>query len=142
MANVRDHKVRLLMVEDNPGDVELFRWALKRAEIDCELSVIGDGGEALALLQREEDSSNPAIPDLVILDLNLPKEDGREVLARMRSSHTFAEVPVVVMTSSASPQEREQLKPLRVARHITKPSDLNEFLKIASEIEKVLKERS
>ena len=132
--------MKILMIEDNPGDVELFRFALKQAQLDCELAVISDGGEALALIQGEHPTPTQETPDLVLLDLNLPKVGGREILTAMRSGTTFGSVPVVIFTSSSSRREREELEPLQVARHITKPSDLDEFLRIGTVVREVLEE--
>ena len=142
MTSIDRRKRRLLMVEDNPGDVELFRWALKRADIDCDLSVIGDGAEAIAMVRREDASQHPNAPDLIVLDLNLPKADGREILTAMRSTPTFGKIPVIILTSSTSRRELEQLEPLRISRHIAKPSDLDEFLSVGTVIKKVLEEFS
>ena len=79
-----------------------------------------------------------AIPNLILLDLNLPKADGREILTEIRSGTTFANVPVVILTSSSSSREREELQALRIARHITKPSDLNDSLKLGFVVKEVL----
>ena len=133
--------MKILMIEDNPGDVELFRFALEHAKLNCELIVISDGGEALALIE-EDSSPTREMPDLVLLDLNLPKVGGREILTAMRSGTAFVSVPVVIFTSSSSRREREELEPLRVARHITKPSDLDEFLKIGAVVREVLEEHT
>lgn len=135
------HRLRILMIEDNPGDVELFRFALQQADLDCEVSVIQDGGEALAMVRREKTSHSTDAPDLIVLDLNLPKASGREILAEMRASTVFPDAPVMVLTSSSSPREREELGALHVARHLTKPPQLNEFLKIGSVVREVLAER-
>lgn len=140
MQIASEHKIQLLLVDDNPGDVQLFRWALKRAEIDCELSVIADGGEALAMVRRESAAASPHRPDLVVLDLNLPKADGREILTAMRSTAVFSEVPVVILTSSTAPREREQLQSLRVARHLVKPPDFKEFMNLGAIVKQVLEE--
>ncbi len=137
MEPVPGRKARLLIIEDNPGDVTLLSLALERAGVDCEVSVIEDGGAAIELLRQKE----PPIPDLVILDLNLPKADGREVLSAMRSVEAFADVPVVIWTSSNAPHEREQLNALRVTRYLVKPPDLNEFLKLGDVIGDVLANR-
>jgi two-component system response regulator len=133
-------KAHILMIDDNPGDVELFRMALDRANCDYEFSVIHDGGEALAMVQRENSSSVPIVPDLILLDLNLPKADGREILSEMRSARSFDKVPVVILTSSSSTTEREELGSLRIARYVTKPPDLAEFLKLGSMVKEVLAE--
>jgi len=131
-------KIRILLIEDNLGDVDLIRFALQRAKLDCELTVINDGGEALALVRRVNALPNPVVPDLILLDLNLPKADGREILTEMRSTSTFADVPVVILTSSSWLREREQLESLRIARHITKPPDLDAFLRLGFVVREVL----
>jgi CheY-like chemotaxis protein len=138
MTTAPTRKFRLLIVEDNPADVELFRRALKRAQIDFELSVIGDGGEALDMVRRENASPEPQTPDLIVLDLNLPKADGREILAEMRATGAFANVPVVVLTSSTSRREKEELQVFRIARHLSKPPDLDEFLNLGAVVKEVL----
>jgi CheY-like chemotaxis protein len=129
-------KTCLLIIEDNPGDVTLLGLALQQAEVRCDVSVIEDGGAALEFLKQEK----PRIPDLVVLDLNLPKADGREVLYAMRSTEAFANVPVVIWTSSNAPHERAQLNALGVTRYLVKPPDLNEFLKLGGVIKDVLEE--
>jgi CheY-like chemotaxis protein len=133
---VPGRKARLLIIEDNPGDVTLLGLALTRAEVNCEVSVIEDGGAALEFVRQHE----PSVPDLVILDLNLPKADGREVLSAMRSVEAFADVPVVIWTSSNAPHERTQLNALGVSRYLVKPPDLDEFLKLGGVIKDVLAE--
>lgn len=135
-------KIHLLLVEDNPGDVELFRWALEQEKLDFDLQILTDGGAALEMIHSESAAASPAVPDLVVLDLNLPRADGREVLKELRASRTFARVPVMIMTSSTSVREREQLKPLNVARHITKPADLSGFLGLGTQVLEVLRESS
>lgn len=126
----------LLIIEDNPGDVTLLGLALQRAGVQCDVSVIEDGGAALEFFRQEK----PHVPDLVILDLNLPKADGREVLSAMRSTRMFSNVPVVIWTSSNAPHERAQLNALGFTRYLVKPPDLNEFLKLGEVIRDVLEE--
>ena len=123
-------KARILLMEDNPADVELLRRAFRSADLDCELSVIEDGAEALAFVRQEGKYAAAELPDLVVLDLNLPKYDGLEVLEAMRASPAFAEAAVAVVSSSSSPREQEKARQFRVERFITKPSDLDEFLRI------------
>jgi len=135
-------KPRLLMIEDNPGDVSLFRWALERSGVDCELSVITDGGAALDFIKHAEGSSDASTPDLVILDLNLPKASGSEVLTAMRATALYAQVPVIVWTSSNAPSDRAQLNALRVKHYLVKPPDLDEFLKLGGSIKQLLEEQS
>ncbi len=127
----------MLIIEDNPGDVTLLNLALQRSEVDCEVSVIDDGGAALEFVRQKE----PLVPDLVILDLNLPKADGREVLSAMRSIEAFANVPVVIWTSSNAPHERAQLNALRITRYVVKPPELNEFLKLGDIVKGMLADR-
>jgi len=127
----------LLIIEDNPGDVTLLNLALQRSEVDCEVSVIDDGGAALEFVRQ----NGSPVPDLVILDLNIPKADGREVLSAMRSIEAFANVPVVIWTSSNAPHERAQLNALRITRYVVKPPELNEFLKLGDIVKGMLADR-
>ncbi len=132
-------KPRLMLVEDNPGDVRLFRWALEHAKISCELMVLEDGGAALALVDRENQAPAPSVPDLVVLDLNLPKASGKEVLAAMRDTAAFSQVPVVIWTSSKAMSDKAQLDALRVKRYLLKPAELNEFMTLGALIGDLLK---
>ena len=127
----------MLIIEDNPGDVTLLNLALQRSEVDCEVSVIDDGGAALEFVRQ----NGSPVPDLVILDLNIPKADGREVLSAMRSIEAFANVPVVIWTSSNAPHERAQLNALRITRYVVKPPELNEFLKLGDIVKGMLADR-
>jgi CheY-like chemotaxis protein len=127
-TGTQEHNVRILLIEDNPTDVELVRRAIGVAGLACDLTVLEDGAEALALLRRPDNES--AIPDLVVLDLNLPKHDGVEVLQAMRATTTFTGVPVAILSSSSSPRERAKIEQFRVSRFITKPPDLDQFMKI------------
>ncbi len=130
-------KTHILMVEDNPGDVELLRLALRTAGIDCELTVIADGREALLYVQQYE-AGGRRPPDLAILDLNVPKNDGIEILEAIRVSALFAALPVVVLTSSSSPRETQKLQSLGISRHVSKPLELEEFMKIGTTVREVL----
>ena len=133
-------KTRILVVEDNPGDVALLRWALEAANIDFELTVIEDGAEALMLAQRRGKYAGAEAPDLVILDLNLPRNDGIEVLQAMRGSELFADVTVAILSSSISPRERERLDEFGVDRYIAKPADLDEFRQIGYAVRDLIEE--
>jgi DNA-binding response OmpR family regulator len=135
-------KAHVLVVEDNPGDVELLRWAFGRAKIDCELIVIDDGAEAMAFVQQSGKYANAVAPDLAILDLNLPKYDGLEILGGMRANLAFASVPVAVLSSSSSPRDRARMEVFRIARYITKPPDLEEFLRIGEVVKELLEEHA
>lgn len=133
-------KVHVFVVEDNPADVLLLRMALQHAELDCELTVIDDGREALDFVrQRGQYASAPA-PDLAVLDLNIPKNDGLEILEAMRADRAFAEVPVAILSSSSSPRDRAKMEPFRIGRFIAKPPDLDEYLKIGLILKELLLE--
>jgi two-component system response regulator len=133
-------RYKILVVEDNPNDVELLRMALREAEIECDLTVIDDGGDALAFVERQ--SAPEGCPDLAILDLNLPRRDGVEVLHGMRSNPVFSDVPVAVLSSSALPREKARVEKLHILRYMLKPSDLDEFLKIGGAVKELLSEAS
>lgn len=133
-------RARLLMIDDNPGDVGLFRWALQHAGVDCDLSVIGDGGEALAFVRHEDDSHQIEIPDLVVLDLNLPKVSGGEILAAMRSTETFSTVAVIIWTSSNAVSDRSQMEALRIKRYLVKPPEIGGFIELGEFIKQTLEE--
>jgi CheY-like chemotaxis protein len=130
-----DRTNHLLVIEDNPADVDLLRRALTGAGLHCELTVIDDGAEALALFQPG--NATPA-PDLAVIDLNLPKHGGIEIIERMRANPTYAQVPVVVLSSSSSPRDRAKMQKFDVKRYIVKPADLEEFLNIGWQIKELL----
>ena len=127
-------KIRILIVEDNPAHVHLLRLALIDAELDCELTVIDDGAEALAFAQRDGKYEGTSIPELVVLDLNLPKRNGLEVLEAISKSRAFSDVPVAVVSSVFSPRELTTIEQFSVAYCRNKPSTLEEFLKIGLDL--------
>lgn len=137
-AETSKRKAHILVVEDNPGDVDLLRMALEAAEVDCRLTVIEDGGDAMAFLLGEGQYVDAPVPDLAILDLNVPKSDGLEIVEAMRAAPRSANVRVAVLSSSSSPRERARIDAFGVALYITKPSDLDEYLKIGSILKAVL----
>jgi len=128
----------LLVIEDNPADVDLLRRALATAELDCDLTVIDDGADALALFRGAAAAS---VPDLAIVDLNLPKHGGLEVIEQMRANPSFADVPVVIMSSSSAPRDRSSLEKFRVQKYLVKPADLDEFMRMGWQIRELLQER-
>lgn len=130
--------MRLLLIEDNPADVELLRYVLDCAEVHCDLTVINDGGEALEFVQRRGKYSNAQAPDLAIVDLNLPMYDGMEILEAMRGSQVFSGVPVVVMSSSSSPSDRARIEGLHAGRYITKPPDLDGYMRVGIMVKQLL----
>ncbi len=125
-----DKSSLILLVEDNAGDVYLFRRALQSAQVKCELMVMPDGAEAMCFVRGEGKYAGSAMPDLVVLDLNLPKKSGLEVLTAIRESGDFASVPVAILSSSASQQDVARTRQLGANWHITKPAELDEFLRI------------
>jgi CheY-like chemotaxis protein len=128
----------ILLVEDNDADVYLFRKALENADLKFELTVMQDGADALGFVRGEGQYSARLVPDLVVLDLNLPKGGGIQVLQAIREREAFSEVPVAVVSSSASPQDRDETGKLGVNRYIRKPHDLEEFLKIGQIFKELL----
>jgi CheY-like chemotaxis protein len=119
---------RILVAEDNPADVYLLREAFSLEGHGVELMVVTDGEQALDFVQNQGSFSNAPVPDLVVLDLNLPKSDGSDVLRSIRQKEAYNHVPVVVLTSSDSPRDRKTIEALGASSFITKPSDLDSFL--------------
>lgn len=129
------HAVDVLLIEDNPGDVRLTREALKEGRIAINLSVANDGLEAMKILRQEGDYANRPLPDLVLLDLNMPKMDGREVLRLIKSDDNLKRIPVVVLTTSAAEKDILQAYGLHANCYITKPVELDQFMAIVKSIE-------
>jgi chemotaxis family two-component system response regulator Rcp1 len=127
--------VEVLIVEDNPGDVRLTMEAFKDGKICNHLSVVQDGVEALAFLRRELPYTNAPRPDLILLDLNLPKKDGRDVLAEIKVDENLKRIPVVVLTTSKAERDILRTNDLHANCYITKPVDLDQFIKIVKLIE-------
>ncbi|WIM06289.1 MAG: response regulator [Candidatus Nitricoxidivorans perseverans] len=123
-----------LLVEDNPGDVRLTREALSESKLRNNLTVVGDGVEAMAFLRREGKYAGAARPDLILLDLNLPKKSGREVLAEIKADPSLRRIPVVVITSSEAEQDIFATYNLHVNCYVTKPVDLDQFIKVVRSI--------
>jgi len=126
---------KILLAEDNPGDVRLTREALKESKVLVNLSVVGDGEEALAYLRREREYVNAEHPDLILLDLNLPKKDGRQVLAEIKCDDKLKRIPVVVLTTSRSEEDILKAYDLHVNCYIAKPVNFDQFIKIVKSIE-------
>ena len=123
--------IRILLVEDNPGDVDLTKIALRQSKIANELAVAKDGVQALEMLQQE--GAKPT--DLILLDLNLPRKDGREVLAVIKEDPALRRIPVVVLTSSKAEQDVHKSYDLHANCYITKPVGFEEFTNIVKSIE-------
>ncbi|WP_028579917.1 response regulator [Desulfogranum japonicum] len=127
--------VEILLVEDNPGDVRLTIEGLKEGKVRNNLSVVEDGVEALAFLRKEGKYSDAVRPDLILLDLNLPKKDGREVLSEIKSDNDLCRIPVVVLTTSKAEQDILKAYSLHANCYITKPVDLDQFIAVVESIE-------
>ena len=125
----------VLLVEDSPGDVRLTREAFKDARVHINLHVAQDGTEAMAFLTREGKYADAPRPDLILLDLNLPKKDGREVLKEIKESPTLGTIPVVILTTSASEADVLRSYQLHANCYITKPVDLDGFLTVVKSID-------
>jgi two-component system, chemotaxis family, response regulator Rcp1 len=127
--------IEILLVEDSPGDVRLTREAFKDAKLHINLHVASDGTEAMAFLKREGEYANVPRPDLILLDLNLPKKDGREVLEEIKESSTLKSIPVVILTTSASEADILRSYRLHANCYITKPVGLDGFLEVVKSID-------
>ena len=127
--------IEVLLVEDSPGDVRLTREAFKDAKVHINLHVASDGAEAMAFLGREGKHAGVPRPDLILLDLNLPKKDGREVLEEIKKSPTLKSIPVVILTTSASEADILRSYRLHANCYITKPVGLNGFLEVIKSID-------
>jgi two-component system, chemotaxis family, response regulator Rcp1 len=127
--------IEILLVEDNPGDVRLTIEALSTARVRNTLHVVEDGERALAFLHQEAPYANAPRPELILLDLNLPRKDGREVLAEIKQDPDLKRIPVVILTSSAAEQDILQSYNLHANCYITKPVDLEQFLSVVRSLE-------
>jgi CheY-like chemotaxis protein len=127
--------IDILLVEDNPGDADLAREALTTSKLHNSLHVVGDGIEAMAFLRRTGKHAGAPRPDLVLLDLNLPRKDGREVLAEIKADEDLKRIPVVILTISKDEEDILKSYNLHANCFITKPIDLTQFLKVVQSIE-------
>jgi len=125
----------ILLVEDNPGDARLAQEALKEGRITSRLKVVVDGVEAMTFLRREGCYADAPKPHLVLLDLNLPRKDGRQVLAEMKADPELRRIPVVVLTTSQAEQDVTRSYDLHANCYITKPVDLDRFIAVVRSIE-------
>ena len=127
--------IDILLVEDNPGDVDLAREALESGKVRNLLHVVGDGEAAMAFLRQQGKYAGVPRPDLVLLDLNVPKKDGREVLAEIKADPHLRCIPVVILTTSMSEADILKTYNLHANCYITKPIDLHQFIKVVQAIE-------
>ena len=127
--------IEILLVEDSPGDVRLTQEALRDAKVQNNLHIASDGMEATAFLWRQGKYANAPRPDLILLDLNLPKKGGREVLEEIKQDPSLKSIPVVILTTSAAEEDILRSYQLHANCYITKPVDLDQFLKIVKTID-------
>ncbi len=132
-SNIRS--IEILLVEDNPGDVRLTKEAFKEGKVLNKLNVVKDGVEAMEFLHKQGKFSKAVHPDLILLDLNLPRKDGREVLAEIKSDPNLRRIPVVILTTSKSEQDILKTYDLHANCYITKPVDLSQFIKVIQSVE-------
>lgn len=130
--------MHILLAEDNLGDILLVQRALKEHHIEHELHVVRDGGEALAFVAHMGQPGETPCPDIVLLDLNLPKVDGPTVLKEFRKHPACARTPVIAVSSSDTQKDRAQMAELGVDRYFKKPSDLNAFLLLGAVVREVM----
>jgi two-component system, chemotaxis family, response regulator Rcp1 len=132
---IAGYPIEILLVEDNPGDVRLTEEALKDGKVRNTLNVVPDGVEAMAFLRRVGKYAEAPRPDLILLDLNLPKMDGREVLAQIKADDRLKMIPVVVLTTSRAERDVVQSYGLHANSYITKPVNLDQFIAVVRAIE-------
>ena len=125
----------ILLVEDNPGDVRLMKEAFREAKVEKNLTVVNDGVKALAFLKKELPYQNATRPDMILLDLNLPKKHGQEVLQEIKSDPNLRRIPVVILTTSKAEQDILKTYDLHANCYISKPADLEKFIKVIRTIE-------
>jgi len=135
MTSKQGRPVEILLIEDNPGDIRLTMEALKEGKMGNNVNVAMDGIEAIAFLRREGRYADAPRPDLILLDLNLPKMDGREVLAEIKSDTKLRRIPVVILTTSMAEQDILRTYNLHANCYITKPVDMDQFVKVVQSIE-------
>jgi CheY-like chemotaxis protein len=127
--------IQILLVEDNPGDARLASEALKDGKVSNNLYHVTDGVEAMAFMRREGEYASAPRPDLILLDLNLPRKDGREVLSEIKEDPELRLVPVVVMTTSAAERDLIKSYELHANAYVVKPMDLDQFIEVVQAIE-------
>ncbi len=131
----KEKLVKILLIEDNPGDVRLTQEAFKEGKLPVTLDVVMDGVEAINYLRKKEQFNTASTPDLILLDLNLPKKDGREVLAEIKSDKDLKIIPVVVLTTSNAESDILQSYNLHANCYINKPVDFDRFFEVIKQIE-------
>ena len=133
--SVSGRPIEILFVEDNPGDVRLTQEALREAKMRVNVRVVWDGEEAIEYLRKEGQYADALRPDLILLDLNLPKKSGREVLAEIKADRDLRSIPVVILTSSKAEEDIAKTYNLHANCYVTKPADLDQFIRVVQSIE-------
>lgn len=127
LADARQGRIRILLVEDNPADVRLTQEVFKDGLMDCALDVAADGEQALAMLRQEGQYGDTARPDLILLDLNMPRKDGREVLSEVKADKDLRSIPIIVLTTSKAERDVATCYDLHANAYMVKPVDLDQF---------------
>ncbi|HZO00060.1 MAG TPA: response regulator [Burkholderiales bacterium] len=131
----RNGPIEILLVEDNPGDVRLTKEALKEGKVYSNLHTVKDGVEAMEFLRRQGKYAGVPRPDIILLDLNLPRKDGREVLQEIKSDNVLKRIPVVVLTTSKAEEDVVRTYNLHANCYVTKPVDLEKFMVVVKTID-------
>jgi two-component system, chemotaxis family, response regulator Rcp1 len=132
---INPRPVEILLVEDNQGDIRLTMEALKDGKVLNNMTVVGDGVEALTYLKKENQYASAITPDIIFLDLNLPRKDGREVLAEIKADEKLKRIPVVVLSTSGAEEDIIKTYNLHANCYISKPVDIDQFLEIVKAID-------
>ncbi|MGA2060585.1 MAG: response regulator [Thermoguttaceae bacterium] len=127
--------IEILLIEDNPGDVDLTKEALQDAKVRNRLNVVDDGAKAVDFLYKRGEYADAPRPDIILLDLNLPKKDGRQVLEEIKADPQLAEIPVVILTTSQAEEDIIRSYQLHANCYITKPVDFKQFMHVVKSIE-------
>lgn len=135
IADSTGRAINILLVEDNPGDARLTLEAFRDAKVRNDFRIVGDGLEAMAFLYRKDNYADAPRPDIILLDLNLPRKDGRQVLEEIKSDEDLRRIPVAVLTTSRAERDILTSYNLHANCYITKPVDLDEFIRVVRGIE-------
>lgn len=135
MSNENGRPIEILLVEDNPGDIRLTKEAFKEGKLRNHLNVVEDGVEAISFLKKEGQYADAPRPDLILLDLNLPKKDGREVLSEIKVDKNLKRIPVVILTTSKAEEDILKTYNHHANCYITKPVDMDQFINVVKYIE-------
>lgn len=135
LKNPISSPIEILLVEDNPGDVRLTQEVLKEGKVHNTLSIVENGVEAISFLKKENEYKDAPTPDLILLDLNLPKKDGREVLLDIKKDTELKKIPVVVLTTSQAEEDILNVYDLNANCYVSKPVDLGQFIDVVKSIE-------